>query len=102
MPMSIAFRWRTPNISAPQSTVEKNNVNENLQSIGNSIFQMKLGRRMEDDRQRRIAEEERQKKLYGETADMIRGKAAERETLVKERDRIINEINALKAQMNNG
>ena len=102
MPMSIAFRWRTPNIATPQSTVEKNNVNENLQSIGSSIFQMKQSRRMEDDRQRRIAEEERQKKLYGETADMIRGKASEREALVKERDRIINEINALKAQMNNG
>lgn len=102
MPMSIAFRWRTPNINAPQSTAEKNDVNENLRSIGSSIFQMKQSRRMEDDRQRRIAEDERQKKLYGETADMIRGKASEREALVKERERIVNEINALKAQMNNG
>ena len=102
MPMSIAFRWRTPNISEPQSNAEKNNVNENLQSIGSSIFNMKQSRRAEQDRQRRIDEEERQKKLYGETADMIRGKAAEREALVKERERIVNEINALKAQMNNG
>lgn len=97
MPMSIAFRWRTPNINAPQSTAEKNDVNENLRSIGGSIFQMKQSRRMEDDRQRRIAEDERQKKLYGETADMIRGKASEREALVKKREEILERINQLKA-----
>ena len=79
------------------STAEKNDVNENLRSIGGSIFQMKQSRRMEDDRQRRIAEDERQKKLYGETADMIRGKASEREALVKKREEILERLNQLKA-----
>lgn len=110
MPLSIQWNWAKPNVVAPQTMAEKNNLNENLMQLGSAIAsakerryqrqrQEKLDEMAQEDRQRRIDEEERQKKLYGETAELIRGKRAERDALVSKRDEILRQIDTLKAEI---
>lgn len=110
MPMSVAFRWKTPNIQVSKGAMEQDGWNRGLSDLSDSIRYAKESRykkaqdarrnRIEDeDRQRRIDEEERRKKVWGETADMMRSKADERAALVKRADEIRNRIAALQAQL---
>lgn len=117
MPLSVNFRWKTPALSAPQSDAEKSNLNENLMQLGDAISRMRASRynkaqtarrnAIEDenraiaaeDRARAIAEQERRNKAYGDAADLIRGRSAERERLLKERAEVVEQINELKARM---
>lgn len=52
-----------------------------------------------EDRRRRIAEEDRQRNLYGEAAGLIRGKADERARLVQQRNQIAAQIEAIKQRI---
>lgn len=97
MPLSIAFRWKAPRIETPRE--DPNGIAGGLSAVGDSIYRAKQSRRAEDDRQRRISEEERQKSLFGETADLIRGMASERERLVQQREQVAAQIEAIKQRM---
>lgn len=117
MPMSVSFRWRTPQIVTPQSMAEKTNLGDNLAQAGNAILaartrsrqneeraraearQTELDRMNSEDRQRRIQAEDRQQKLYGETSELIRSKAAQRAELVRRREEIVNRINELEQRI---
>lgn len=117
MPLSVNFRWKTPALATPQSDAEKSNLNENLMQLGDAISRMRASRynkeqtarrnAIEDenraiaaeDRARAIAEQERRNKAYGEAADLIRGRSAERERLLNERAEVVAQINELKARM---
>lgn len=117
MPMSVNFMWRSPQMVAAQSNAEKENLKENLSSIGESIFRFKQSRRAEEerqrnaerqaeldrmnaeDRQRRIDAEDRQRKIYGDTSELIRSKAAQRAELVRRREEIVNRINELEQRI---
>lgn len=117
MPLSVNFRWKTPALATPQSDAEKSNLNENLMQLGDAISRMRASRynkaqtaRMNaiedenraiaaEDRAREIDEQERRKKAYGDAADLIRGRSAERERLLKERAEVVEQINELKARM---
>ena len=61
--------------------------------------QARLDSMYSEDRQRRIDEEERQKRLFGDTAGLIRGKADERARLVQQREQIAAQIEALKQRI---
>lgn len=97
MPLSIAFRWKAPRIETPRE--DPNGIAGGLSAIGDSIYRVKQSRRAEDERQRRIAEEDRQKSLFGETADLIRGKADDRARLVQRREQIVRQIAAIKQRI---
>jgi hypothetical protein len=124
MPLSVNFRWKTPALATPQSDAEKSNLNENLMQLGDAISRMRASRynkaqttrrnAIEDenraiaaedraiaaeDRAREIDEQERRKKAYGEAADIMRGRSAERERLLQERASIVAQINGLKQRM---
>lgn len=117
MPLSVNFRWKTPALATPQSDAEKSNLNENLMQLGDAISRMRASRynkaqtarrnAIEDenraiaaeDRARAIAEQERRNKAYGDAANLIRGRSAERERLLKERAEVVEQINELKARM---
>ena len=110
MPLSVAFRWKTPNMQAPRTMFEKNNVGEGITQAARAIGQglerkrtrerqEKLDKMAEEDRQRRIDWEDRQRKAYGEAADYMRNRSAERDTLVKRAEQIKAEIANLKAQL---
>ncbi len=117
MPMNVGFRWKGVNIAPPKTVTERERLGENLGAIGDAITQVKraqiekdereyrrnrnaeLDRINAEDRQRRIDEEERQKRLFGDTAGLIRGKADERARLVQKREQIAAQIEALKQRI---
>ena len=110
MAMAVNFRWKGVNLQAAQPNSVKNGWADSISQAATAIAGMKERRfnreqterrnRIEDeDRSRRIAEEDRRKKVYGEAADMMRGKAAEREALVREAETLRAEIAQLKAQV---
>lgn len=115
MPMSVNFRWKTPNVIAAKSDPE--GIGSGLTSLGEAIARMKASRYAKEqqerrndiedenraiaaeDRKRRIQAEDRQQKLYGETASLIRSKAAQRAELVRRREEIVNRINELEQRI---
>lgn len=117
MPMNVGFRWKGVNIAPPKTVTERERLGENLGAIGDAITQVKRARIEKDereynrarnaerdrmyseDRQRRIDEEERQKRLFGDTAGLIRGKADERARLVQQREQIAAQIEAIKQRI---
>ena len=110
MALSIGFRWKTPNIQAPDTMWNRTGTGEGLTQAARAIGQglerrrqrerqARLDKQAEEDRQRRIDWEDRQRKAYGEAADYMRGRSAEREALVKKAEQIKAEIARLKAQL---
>ena len=115
MAMSVNFMWRSPQMVAGKS--DPNGYSQGLGKVGESIFRFKNSRRAEEerqrqaarqaeqdrmnaeDRQRRIQSEDRQQKLYGETAELIRGKSAQREALVNKRNEIVARIAAIENRL---
>ena len=122
--MNVGFRWKGVNIAPPKTVTERERLGENLGAVGDAIMgvkrfwaekdereynrtrnaandarQARLDRMYFEDRQRRIDEEERQKRLFGDTAGLIRGKADERARLVQKREQIAAQIEALKQRI---
>lgn len=115
MPMSVNFRWKTPNVIAAKSDPE--GIGSGLTSLGEAIARMKASRYAKDqqerrnaiedenrevaaeDRRRRIQAEDKQQKLYGETSELIRSKSAQRAELVRRREEIVNRINELEQRI---
>lgn len=115
MPMSVNFRWKTPNVISAKSDPE--GIGSGLTSLGEAIARMKASRyskeqqerrnAIEDenrevaaeDRRRRIQAEDKQQKLYGETSELIRSKASQRAELVRRREEIVNRINELEQRI---
>ncbi len=115
MPMSVNFRWKTPNVIAAKA--DPNGVGEGLSSLGEAIARMKASRyakeqqdrrnAIEDenraiaaeDRNRRIQAEDRQQKLYGETASLIRSRNEERARLVNRRNEIAAKIAEIESRL---
>lgn len=115
MAMSVNFMWRTPQMVAGRS--DPNGYSEGLGKVGESIFRFKQSRRVEEerqrnaerqaeldrmnseDRQRRIQAEERQQKLYGETASLIRSRKEERARLVNRRNEIAAKIAEIESRL---
>lgn len=124
MPMNVGFRWKGVNIAPPKTLTERERLGENLGAVGDAIMgvkrswaekdereynrtrnaaqdarQARLDGMYSEDRQRRIDEEDRQKRLFGDTAGLIRGKADERARLVQQREQIAAQIEALKQRI---
>lgn len=115
MPMSVNFRWKTPNVIAAKSDPE--GIGSGLTSLGEAIARMKASRyakeqqdrrnAIEDenraiaaeDRKRRIQAEDRQQKLYGETASLIRSRKEERSRLVNRRNEITARIAEIESRL---
>lgn len=108
MPLSINFRWKTPNVSV--STAEEESRAQGFKDLANGIGAARDRRYMrqqterrnaieDEDRRRRIEDEERRKQVYGEAAEMMRGKAKERSELVREAEMLRGEIAELKARI---
>lgn len=108
MPLSINFRWKTPNVSV--STAEEDSRAQGFKDLANGIGAARDRRYMrqqterrnaieDEDRERRISDEERRRKVYSDAADMMRVKARERADLVREAEALRSEISALKAQV---
>lgn len=110
MPLSVAFRWKTPYIQAPQTSWDRNNVGEGITQAATAIRagldrkysrerQEKLDRIAEEDRQRRIDWEDRQRQVYGQAADTIRGLSERRAALVARQQELQRKLESLKAQL---
>mgnify|MGYP007037179654 CR=1 FL=1 len=110
MPLSIAFRWKNPAIETPRSEFEKGGWGQALTDAADTITKVKDWRwkkseqerrnRIEDeDRKRRMDWEDKQHQAYGEAADYMRNRGAERDALVKRAEQIKAEIANLKAQL---
>lgn len=110
MAMAVNFRWKGVNMQAAQPNSVRNGWDKSLTQAATAISDMKARRfnreqterrnAIEDeDRARRMDEENRRKKVYGEAADMMRGKASERAALVQEAGQLRAEIAQLKAQI---
>jgi hypothetical protein len=110
MPLSIAFRWKTPRVETPKSKFELGGWGQAMSDVADSIKYARESRyrkaeqdrrnRIEDeDRQRRIDWEDTQRKAYGDAAGMMRGAAQERAALVEQRNRIQQQIDAIRAQL---
>lgn len=110
MPMAVNFRWKQPFIQAPQTYWDRNGVGEGISHAANAIsagLQRRRQNRLEDeriareneDRERRIAEEDRRKATYGKIADDIRGAAQQRAELVKQRESIMARIDEISARL---
>lgn len=108
MPMSVNFRWKTPGLVAAKA--DQDGIGAGLASLGDAIARMKASRneRAQQDRRnaiedenraRAIAEQDRRNKAYGDAANIIRGRSAERERLLQERAEIVARINAIKSRM---
>lgn len=115
MPMSVNFRWKTPNVISAKSDPE--GIGSGLTSLGEAIARMKASRYSKEqqerrndiedenrevaaeDRRRRIQAEDKQQKLYGETSELIRSKASQRAELVRRREEIVNRINELEQRI---
>lgn len=115
MPMSVNFRWKTPNVIAAKSDPE--GIGSGLSSLGEAIARMKASRyskeqqerrnAIEDenreiaaeDRRRRIQAEDRQQKLYGETSELIRSRKEERARLVNRRNEIVSRIAEIESRL---
>ena len=109
MPLSVAFRWKTPFIQAPQTAWDKNNVGEGITQAATAIRagldrkrererQDKLDQWAEDDRTQRLADEQRKRNVYKQVADSIRGRKQERDQLVAEAEQIKQQLAVLKQQ----
>lgn len=103
MPLSINFRWNAPLVASPEPTAQRNGLERAMQSVGRigtglqqRARQRELDRMAAEDRERRIAEEERQKTLYGQTAELIRRGASDYASLVARRDAIMAELAQLR------
>lgn len=115
MPMSVNFRWKTPNVIAAKSDPE--GIGSGLASLGEAIARMKASRYAKEqqerrndiedenraiaaeDRNRRIQAEDRQQKLYGETASLIRSRKEERSRLVNRRNEITARIAEIESRL---
>lgn len=115
MPMSVNFRWKTPNVIAAKSDPE--GIGSGLTSLGEAIARMKASRNAKEqqerrnaiedenraieaeDRKRRIQAEDRQQKLYGETASLIRSRKEERSRLVNRRNEITARIAEIESRL---
>ena len=110
MPLSVAFRWKTPQALQVKTMWDRTGAGDGLSQAADAIAagrqrkyererQQKLDKQAEEDRQRRIDWEDRQRKAYGEAADYMRGRSADRDALVKRADQLRQEIVALKMQL---
>ena len=115
MPMSVNFRWKTPNVIAAKSDPE--GIGSGLTSLGEAIARMKASRYAKEqqerrndiedenraiaaeDRRRRIQAEDKQQKLYGETASLIRSRKEERARLVNRRNEIAAKIAEIESRL---
>lgn len=96
MPLAVNFRWKGTNVQAKQpDTSLATSITQAAQAI-NTAKDRRFNR---EQTERRNADEDRRKKVYGEAAEMMRGKARERAALVGEAERLRSEIAELKAQV---
>ena len=98
MALNIDFRWRPA-----QATIDPNVRKEMpnaLSTVAKSITAAKQSARTEEDRQRRIAEEERQKAAYGDAATLIKNRESRLSELRTEREAVRTKIAQLEAELN--
>lgn len=110
MPLSVAFRWKTPQINEVKTMWDRTGAGQGLTQAANAIAagrqrkyererQQKLDKMAEEDRQRRIDWEDKQRAGYKNAADYMRNRSAERDALVKRAQEIENRIAMLQAQL---
>lgn len=110
MPLSIAFRWKGTNVATPQTMWDKNRTGDSLTQVGNVISAVKDFRYKkaqderrnaieDEDRKRRMAEEDRRIQAYKDSAELIRNKKSQRDALVQQKSQLEQQIAELKAQL---
>lgn len=104
--LSINWQWANPNVVVPQgSRFRTSGASDAFGDVADSITRVKqssyreeqnrlarerqelLDARAEEDRQRRISEEERKKALYGEAAGILRNEGSDDLAALKEQQK---------------
>lgn len=104
--LSINWQWANPNVVVPQgSRFRTSGAYDAFGDVADSITRVKqsnyreeqnrlarerqelMDNRAEEDRQRRIAEEERKKALYGEAAGILRNEGSDDLASLKEQQK---------------
>lgn len=94
MALNVDFRWRPAQVTIDPN-VHKEMPNA-LSTVANSIATARQSARNEEDRQRRIAEEERKKKAWGTLGDAILGSSnVDVQALQDEKARLLAELQEL-------
>lgn len=108
MPLNVAFRWSSPNISV--SDAQQQSMVQGLKGLGEGIatarqrsYQKEQDARRnkieDEDRSRRMAEEDRRKQAYAEAADLMRKRQVAIDQLKGQREQIVQQIQQLKAEI---
>ena len=115
----INFRWATPKVAVPEGSRFRtsgaqqafNDVASTITSAKQSQYrkeqdrlarerQAALDARNEEDRQRRIAEEDRQKAVYADVESIIKNRESSLLRLRAERDNVRAQIAQIEAELN--
>lgn len=93
----INFRWAAPKVTVPEgSRFKTSGAQQAFGDVASTITSVKQSARNEEDRQRRIAEEERKKKTWGALGDAILGTSGINvQELQDEKARLLAELQGL-------
>lgn len=108
MPLSLAWRWKTPVVSVGNE--QQTSMTQGLRDLGTGIAQMRDRRYQkqqqerrnaieDEDRTRRMEEEDRRKKAYSEAADLMRNRQVTLDRLRGQREQIVQQIQQLQAEL---
>lgn len=108
MPLSVSFRWKTPNVSVGNE--QQQSMVQGLRSLGEGIatarqrsYQKEQDARRnkieDEDRSRRMAEEDRRKQAYSEAAELMRNRQVTLDKLKGQREQIVQQIQQLQTEL---
>lgn len=108
MALNVAWRWKTPIVGV--SNESQQSMTQGLRDLGTGIGnalrstyqkneQARRNAIEDEDRSRRMAEEERRKKAYSEAAELMRGRQTTLENLRSQREQIVRQIQQLQAEL---
>ena len=119
MALNVNFRWASPKVTVPEgSRFRTSGAQQAFSDVAGAITAAKqsqyrkeqdrlarerqatLDARNEEDRQRRIAEEDRQKAAYADVESIIKNRESGLLQLRAERDRVRAEIAQIEAELN--
>ena len=99
MPLNVAFRWSSPNISV--SDAQQQSMVQGLKGLGEGIAaaRQRSYQKEQDARRNKIEDEDRRKQAYAEAADLMRKRQVAIDQLKGQREQIVQQIQQLKAEI---
>ena len=108
MPLSVAFRWKTPTVGV--SNEPQQSMAQGIKDLATGISTARQNRYLkqqqerrnkieDEDRTRRMGEEDRRKQAYAEAAELMRSRQATLDKLKGQREQIVQQIKQLQSEL---